>query len=71
VELISERIINIDELEARIASARCNADNVEKFIKGKDYSRAEEIAKILALQMHELDCFEFQIEHRKIHQVCE
>ena len=67
MELISERITNISELENKISSARCNADNIQKFIKEKNYKRAEELIKILSLQMHELDCFELCIEHRKIH----
>lgn len=66
MEFISERIINISELENKIKSARCNTNNVERFIKEKDYNRAEEVAKILVLQMNELDCFELQLEHRKI-----
>lgn len=69
MDFISERIINISELENKIKSACCNANNVERFIKEKDYNRAEEVAKILVLQMNELDCFELQIEHRKINQV--
>ncbi|KIN80951.1 hypothetical protein [Clostridium botulinum] len=69
MDVISERILNIGVLENKIKSARCNADNIEKFIKEKDYSRAKELAKILSFQMHELDCFEFQIEHRKINKI--
>lgn len=69
MDIISERIINIYKLENKIKSARCNADNIERFIKEKNYNRAEEFSKILSLQMHELDCFEFQIEHRKINKI--
>lgn len=71
MDLISERIINIFELENKIKSACCNADNIQRFIKNKNYSKADELAKILSLQMHELDCFELHIEQRKIHQDCE
>ena len=66
MEKICERIVNIGVLESKIKSACCNA---EKFIQQKDYNRAEGIAKILSLQMHELDCFEFCIEQRKIKQI--
>ena len=69
MDKICERIVNIGVLESKIKSARCNAENVEKFIQQKDYSRAEEIAKTLSLQMHELDCFEFCIEQRRIKQI--
>lgn len=71
MELISERITNISELENKISSARCNTNNIEKSIKEKNYKRAEELIKILSLQMHKLDCFELCIEHRKIHYSCE
>lgn len=69
MDKICERIVNIGVLESKIKSACCNAENVEKFIQQKDYSRAEEIAKILSLQLHEIDCFEFCIEQRKIKQI--
>jgi hypothetical protein len=71
MEFISERIVNISELENKIKSACCNADNIERFIKENDYNRAEEIAKILVSQMKELDSFELRIEHRKINQAHE
>ena len=69
MDKICERIVNIGVLESKIKSARCNAENIEKLIQQKDYSRAEEIAKTLSLQMHDLDCFEFCIEQRKIKQI--
>lgn len=69
MDKICERIVNIGVLENKIKSARCNAENIEKLIQQKDYSRAEEIAKTLSLQMHEIDCFEFCIEQRKIKQI--
>lgn len=71
MDVISEKIVNIGQLENQILAARCNADNVERFIREEDYDRAYVIAKILSLQMHELTCFNFQIEHRKIHQAWE
>ncbi|XTR36675.1 hypothetical protein ACQQ2T_08905 [Paraclostridium tenue] len=63
---ISERIINISDLEVKIKEARYLSDNLIKSLENKNYPRAEYLSSNLSLKLHELDNFEFIVEKREV-----
>lgn len=63
---ISERIVNISEIETLIKNIRFLSNNLIDAISNKDYLRAEYLSSDINLKLHMLDKFEFEIEQRKI-----
>lgn len=64
-EILVGKIVNKNQLEIMIKTARFNADNLEKAIKDNDIKRAEVLSEELSLQLHELDIFKFKVEFQK------
>lgn len=66
MDYISERIINLSELEKKISDARLASSQLITCIEGKELSKALDLAQVVNSKIRELDNFEFIIEHRKV-----
>lgn len=66
MKVISERIVNIADMEAKIRSARMCADSALENIQNGKIDRSEYLLKKLSLALHELTEFEFVLEQREV-----
>ncbi|MCI8747932.1 MAG: hypothetical protein HFH67_08720 [Lachnospiraceae bacterium] len=66
MEIESERITNISELENNIRDARMYINYLKKSLAGGNTEASISIAEQLDLKLHQMEAFEFNIERRVI-----